>query len=365
MRRVVVVGAGPAGSAAAMTLAGTRRLEVLLVDRATFPRRKACGSALSPWALDLLDELGAGDLVRREAHVIRAALIGAGRLPVVELRGGEEAVVLLRARLDTLLAHEAARRGAELVEGVLVREFVRDGGRVVGVRTSEGDLEADAVIDASGANTRLSRTPARPGRTLHAIMGWYEGMPCAPDTVELYFDPVVRPWYGWVFPESPERVNVGICYAPGADGPTARERFAEFVEARLAGRMARAEQLGDLVGHPIATTGRPTALSQDGLLVAGEAGRLVDAATAEGIHHALASGLTAGALLADLAARGAEPTSVELAPFTKLVRRRVGLRLRAGTFLVGTLRTPALDLALRLGSRRPVQRLLTRVLSAA
>jgi len=365
MKRVVVVGAGPAGSAAAMTLARSPRLEVLLVDRATFPRRKACGSALSPWALELLAELDALELVRREAHVIRAALIGAGSSRVVELRGPAEALVLLRARLDTLLAREAARRGAILVEGTLVRELLREDGRVVGVLTSEGGLEADAVVDASGANTRLSREPARPGRTLNAIMGWYDGFPSVPDSVELYFDPVVRPWYGWVFPESDARVNVGICYAPGPDGANARERFAEFVEERLGDRMRSAEPIGDLVGHPIATTGRPTALSQDGVLVAGEAGRLVDAATAEGIHHALVSGLVAGTLLAQLAERGERPTATALAPFTRLVRRRVGVRLRAGELLLGALRTPVLDVALQLGSQRPVQRLLTRVLSAA
>jgi geranylgeranyl reductase family protein len=365
MKRVVVVGAGPGGSAAAMTLARSPKLEVLLVDRATFPRRKPCGSALSPWAMELLAELGALELVRREAHVIRAALIGAGPSPVVELRGAAEALVLLRARLDTLLAREAARQGATLVEGTLVRELLRDGGRVVGVRTSEGELEADAVVDASGANTRLSRSPERPGRTLHAIMGWYEGLAFTPDAVELYFDPVVRPWYGWVFPESPERVNVGICYAPGADGRNARERFAEFVDHRLAGRLRGAEQLGDLVGHPIATSTRPTALSSDRVLVAGEAGRLVDAATAEGIHHALASGLLAGRTLAALADRGLEPTAANLAPHTAAVRRRVGRRLLAGRALVGVLRTPLLDVALRLGTRRSVQAALTRVLSSA
>ena len=365
MKRVVVVGAGPAGSAAAMTLARSPRLEVVLVDRATFPRRKACGSGLSPWALALLDELEVGDLVRRAAYPIRAALIGAGQRPVIELRGGEEAAVLLRERLDDLLAQEAVRRGARLVEGTLVRGLAREGDRVVGVLTSDGELEADAVVDASGANTRLSREPARPGRTLNAIMGWYEGFPAVSDAVELYFDPVVRPWYGWVFPESDDRVNVGICYAPGPDGANARERFAEFVEERLGDRVRSAEPIGDLVGHPIATTGRPTALSQEGVLVAGEAGRLVDAATAEGIHHALASGLVAGTLLGELAERGERPSAAALAPFTRLVRRRVGLRLRAGELLLGALRTPVLDVALQLGSRRPVQRLLTRVLSAA
>src|SRR5215212_9071299 len=108
MKRVVVIGAGPAGSAAAMTLCRFPSVETLLLERATFPRRKVCGSGLSPWCLDLLDELGVGPAVRREAYTIHGALIGGANGAPVELRGKYEAAILLRARFDSLLAKEAA-----------------------------------------------------------------------------------------------------------------------------------------------------------------------------------------------------------------------------------------------------------------
>jgi geranylgeranyl reductase family protein len=362
MKRVVVIGAGPAGSAAAMTLARCRGIQVLLLDRAAFPRRKVCGSGLSPWALELLDRMGVGPAVRKEAYPVRAGIIGSSRGPNVVLSGRYQAAVLLRARLDTLLAHEAARRGAELREGVRVLGLVHVRDRLIGVRTDQGDIEADAAIVCNGANTTLAREP-RPGKTLHAIMGWYEGVEGVGEAVELYFDEAVRPYYGWVFPEGPRRVNIGICYAPG--GPNARERFAAFVEGRLAKRMMRATALGPLVGHPIATTSRPTTLVQPGTLVAGEAGRLVDPATAEGIHHALASGRVAARFLGTLLEEGAEPSRERLAPYTGLVRRQLGRRLRTGEMFLHIARTPVLDLALRFGSLRPVQSLLTWLLAGA
>lgn len=360
MKRVVVIGAGPAGAAAAMNLARSRRTQVLLLDRATFPRRKVCGSGLSPWALELLDRMGVGSAVRKEAYPIRAGIIGSSRGPTVELRSHYQAAVLNRARLDMLLAHEAARRGAELREGVRVLGLVHASGRLAGVRTDQGDLEADAAIVCNGANTRLAQQ-ARPGRTLHTIMGWYEGVEGVGDAVELYFDEAIRPHYGWVFPEGPGRVNIGICYLPG--GANARERFAAFVNGRLAARLKRASPLGPLVGHPVTTTNEPVALVQPGTLVAGEAGRLVDPATAEGIHHALASGWLAGRFLGKVLEQGDEPSPQRLAPYTGLVRRQLGQRLRTGDLFLRMARTPALDLALRFGNLRPVQALLTWLLA--
>jgi len=222
----------------------------------------------------------------------------------------------------------------------------------------------DAAIVCNGATSTLAPA-ARRGRTLNAIMGWYDGVEDVGDAVELYFDPVVKPYYGWLFPESTRRVNIGLCYAPDAGGPNALQRFEEFVATRFGRRVQRAERIGRLVGHPIATTYRPTALAQHGTLVAGEAGRLVDPVTAEGIHHAMTSGLLAGELMGDVLARGLEPTVANLAPHTTRVRRRLGGGLWAGQALLAITRTPLLALALRSMSSRSMKRVLTWALARA
>ncbi len=364
MKRVVVIGAGPAGSAAAMSLTRSPRVQVVVLERAHLPRRKVCGSGLSPWALTLLDRMGVGARVRKEAYPIRAGIVGGSQGQSVELRSHYEAAVLLRERFDMLLAHEAARRGAQLREGVRVDRLVRDQGQLRGVQTSAGEIEADAVIVCNGANSKLAKAP-RPGQTLHTILGWYEGIDGISDAVELYFDAVVKPYYGWVFPESRSRVNIGICYAPTPGGLNARQRFEVFLERRLAKRLKYATPVGGLVGHPVATCSRPTSLVQPGTLLAGEAGRLVDPATAEGIHHALASGWLAGEFLGSLLEQGGELTEPRLRPYTQLVQKRIGPRLRTGQLFLHMARTPVLDLALRLGSLPAIRSLLTWLLAGA
>jgi flavin-dependent dehydrogenase len=339
-------------------------IEVLLLERGTFPRQKPCGSGLSPWALDVLDGMGLGPRIRAGAYPIHAARIGSGNLPPLELRGRYEAAIYPRADLDALLAREAAQRGAGLREGARVEELVRHAGRLIGIRTSTGRIEVDAAIICNGASSTLAPAP-RPGTTLHSIMGWWEGVADVSDAVELYFDPPVRPYYGWLFPESRGRVNIGICYAPAPGAPNARQRFGEFVEGRFGRRLKGAAQIGRLVGHPIATTRTPTSLVQDGTLLAGEAARLVDPATAEGIYSALDSGLVSGRVLGEVLESGRAPSPRNLAPYAALIRQRLGRRLAAGDLLLKALGTPILDVVLRLGSLRPVRSALTWALAHA
>ncbi|MEM9193959.1 MAG: NAD(P)/FAD-dependent oxidoreductase [Myxococcota bacterium] len=359
MARVVVAGAGPAGSAAAM---GLRRegIETILVDRRPFPRTKVCGSGLSPWTLDLLDELGVGAKVRSRAFRIDGAIIAGVEGDGIELRGDHETAILLREEFDELLMNEARARGAEFREGVRVRGAVYDGERLVGVETADGVIEADGLIDCTGATGKLASTHHRSGRTLHTILGWFEGVANTQDVVELYFDPTVKPHYGWVFPETAERVNIGLVYEPTEDGLNARERFSAFVERRLSRRIRGAQQLGKLMGHPAHVSSFPRGLVRDGVLVAGEAGRLVDAATAEGIYHGLVSGTAAGRLLGQLLGEGEAPTAAKLAPYQRIVQQKLAVRMMLGRSLMTALRSPVLDLALRLGDSRPVRTVITK-----
>ncbi|MBV6622508.1 MAG: geranylgeranyl reductase family protein [Rivularia sp. (in: Bacteria)] len=364
MKRVIVIGAGPAGSAAAMSLAKFPDIEVHLLDKATFPRRKVCGSGLSPWTLELLDEMGVGSIIRKEVYPIKAGIIGGVGGTAVELRSEYEAAVLLRSRFDTLLAYEAARRGAKLTEGVRVQELVRENGRLLGVKTNQGEIEADAVIVCSGGASKLAQAK-RPGITLRALMGWYEGVAGISDAVEIYFDPMVKPYYGWVFPETKNRVNIGICYNPSIGDLNAKQRFEAFIENRLAQRVKYASRIDYLMGHPIAITHKPTALVQSGTLIAGEAGNLVDPATAEGIHTALASGMIAGTFLGSRLDNGYLPTFENLSPYTKLIRQKIGPRLMAGNAFLQVAKTPILDFALRFGSFKPVKNVLNWALTGA
>lgn len=353
MRRAIVVGAGPAGAAAAMRLAGSRDVECLVLERKTLPRTKACGSGLSPWTLRYLDLLGVGDQVRQRAFRIDGAIIAGTEGEGVELRGDHETAILLRSSFDELLMREAERRGAKLYEGTRVRRIETHNGGL-GVETEQGTFEADVVIDCSGATGGFDRERRRELRgaslegTLHTIMGWYEGVKETSDVVELFFDRELKPHYGWVFPESAERVNIGICYFP-RPGSNARELFQSFLERRLGSRLNGAQAIDQWIGHPVNVSSAPRGLTAPGVIRAGEAGWLADFATAEGIYHALVSGHIAGEHVVRQA-EGSWASDLGAKTYQARVLRALGPRMLGGRLLTSALKGPVLDTALKFRS---------------
>jgi flavin-dependent dehydrogenase len=338
----------------------------VLLERKVLPRTKACGSGLSPWTLKFLDRLGVGREVRRRAFRIDGAIIAGTDGRGVELRGDHETAVMLRSDFDELLTREAERRGTEVRENCTVRRIENHRGQVA-VETTQGTFEADAVIDCSGAtggfDRERRRAPSSAAQsTLHTIMAWYEGLQGTSDVVELFFDRELKPHYGWIFPESARRVNVGLCFEPDKAKPNARKRFEEFLERRLARRLQGAEQVGSWIGHPVNVSSVPAQLSAPGVLRAGEAGWLADFATAEGIYHALVSGHLAGAHLAQLAERGWRE-DLDGFRYQASVLKTLAPRMLGGRLLMSALRSPALDLALRFSSARATREVLKRAFS--
>jgi flavin-dependent dehydrogenase len=273
--------------------------------------------------------------------------------------------VLLRSEFDELLAREAQTRGAELREDCSVRRIEHHRGQI-SVETSQGTFEADAVIDCSGATGGFDKERRRASSlgqaTLHTIMGWYQGLQGTSDVVELFFDRELKPHYGWVFPESAGRVNVGLCFAPDKAKPNARQRFEAFLERRLSRRLRGAEQLGGWIGHPVQVSSVPKQLSAPGVLRAGEAGWLADFATAEGIYHALVSGYLAGTHLGSLTDRGF-PADLDAPTYQRRVIKALAPRMLGGRLLMSALKSPALDIALGFSSVRATREVLKRAFS--
>jgi flavin-dependent dehydrogenase len=152
---IAVVGAGPAGSVAAFLLARAGR-RVVLLDRATFPRRKVCGCCLNGLALSALRAAGLGELPARLGAVPldRVTLAANGRTATVRLPGG---VSLSRETMDAALVREAEQVGAAVRTGVRVKlgELRPDGW---GLQAGEDVVHAKLVIDATGLNGQLTAT---------------------------------------------------------------------------------------------------------------------------------------------------------------------------------------------------------------
>jgi len=362
---VVVVGAGPAGAAAALRLAQLGVRDVVLLDRADFPRDKTCGSGLSPRGIRTLRELGVWDAIVPHAYRVTGLRLvtPGGREAVVS--GGESAaaVVCLRRTLDLTLLERARALGVEFVGGFTAQTLRCDGDRVAGVVSRDGrEIAARWTIVADGAHSRLT-VDGSPPRMMQAIMGWWEGAPVRAHHVEMVFDRLVTPGYGWLFPESATRVNIGVCYDDPRRERNARRVFEAFLDKHYAQRLRAAVPVGGLKGHPIAYTYRVGRLASPGRLVAGEAGRMVHPATAEGISQGMRSGVFAAEAVAAALDDGLDERA-GCAAYEARCRRAFGASFAAARLWRAAVTSSALDRIVAAIQRPAVKTALARLMAA-
>lgn len=225
---VLVIGAGPAGAAAGYWLA-RHGLDVVMVDKKTFPREKTCGDGLTPRAVKQIEDMGLGDQLSRfhRYEGLRATAHG----KALELQWPAHPIypqhgyVVRRRELDTMVARNAVAAGATLLEGhealapVLDRGFVRGATVQANDADSPTDITAKYVIVADGANSRFGRalgtfrTKEWPYGT--AIRTYWETPRHAEPWIESALDVTDRngnplPGYGWIFPVGDGTVNIGV-----------------------------------------------------------------------------------------------------------------------------------------------------------
>jgi menaquinone-9 beta-reductase len=323
---VVIAGAGPAGAAAGHLLARAG-VDVVVLERARFPRDKSCGDGVTAHSVDILDDMG----VTFESFGNRAirtfgGLIGGPSGETFEaappLHKGRpvECWVVPRMVLDEAVANAAAKAGAKLVQGATVTRVVRNNGGCGGVEYNDGSgvqtLAAKVVIGADGAHSIVAKSlgvSASPRRHLgYALRAYYNGVEGLNRDLEIYyFDRDLLPGYGWVFPTGPSTANVGIGLYSGELERSARKLrdiLDDFIasEPNVKDRFRSASQCGRAVGWPlpVSTVHRPTVF--DGAMLCGDAASLIDPLTGEGIWTALVSGRSAAkAALAALRANDA------------------------------------------------------------
>lgn len=304
---VLIVGAGPAGSACATALARSGR-RVLLVDQHDFPREKVCGDGLIPDAHHALKRLGVLDEVMARAHpVTHVRCVGPG--------GGQVDVpghlaVLPRRELDDVLVTHARSSGTDVRTPWRFQSLVEDADqRVVGaVVQAGGDTRtvlAHWVVLATGARIQplanaglcTRRTPSGIAlRTYVRHPGFQH------DTMDVVWHRRLRPGYGWIFPCGKDVFNIGVgaffrrhdARDQAADA-NLREVFDTFtrIHPAAARLMDGGEPLGDLRGAPLRCTLEGALHGRPGLLTTGEALGSTYDFTGEGIGKALETGLLA------------------------------------------------------------------------
>ena len=338
---VLVVGGGPAGSATARLLAAAGRT-VVLVDRAAFPRDKACSEYMSPEAVRILDRLGVLGTLEEEGAVPLAgtALTAArgarlhGRFALAGYRPYRSTGLSVSRRvLDHRLLEAARDADATVLERTAVEELVHEGGGVAGavVRRADGSRSTVSARLTVGADGLRSVVGRRLGRRRQgalrrvAFVGHVEGVEGMGDSAEMF---VGRRGYLGLNPIGGGRTNVALVVpldrASAARGRTEaffREALADFpgVSRRVGG--------GRLVRRVLATgpfaawSGRVTA---DGAALVGDAADFFDPFTGEGIYSALRGAELLAAAADRALERPGRVTAAALAPYRWARRRAFG-----------------------------------------
>jgi geranylgeranyl reductase family protein len=366
---VVIVGAGPAGAACAAHLGQLGVQDVVLVDRHDFPRDKTCGSGLSPKGIQTLKDLGIWHEIEPLSYGINGIrIVTPGGLESWQSAGDKaEAVVCERRVLDHKILLRAIARGTEFIPNWSASAVLEGKtGRVEGVRSAEGaEIRARFVVIAGGAHCRVGLPEQRPRQTIQAIMGWWSGVPFRPHHVEMIFDKMLTPYYGWLFPEADDRVNIGITYeeAPGAPKQNARELFDAFLDKHYKARLADAKELKPRKGHPVVWNYTPEKLTRPGAIVVGEAGLMTHPATAEGIYQGMRSGMLAAEAISDVTSRGWDEAKA-LAGYEAACRKTFRASFLAGGAFRRFMRTNALDWVVRAGQTPAVQSVTAKLLAS-
>jgi geranylgeranyl reductase family protein len=362
---VAIVGAGPAGTATAAHLGQLGVRDVVLLDTHPFPRDKTCGSGVSPKGIEVLRRLGVWEDVRRAAYPITGLRLVTPKGHAIDLSGGPgtDAIVCLRRTLDHLILQRAQDAGVQFVPHFTASRLTMEHGRVTGVVARDGrEVRARATVIAGGTHCKLI-PERRPRKIIQAIMGWWEGVPFREHHVEMVFDPMVLPLYGWLFPESGDRVNIGITYEDPQGEKNARELFQRFLDKHYAGRLAHARPIGGWKGHPVATSYRIERLTSPGRIVVGESGLLTHPATAEGIYQGMRSGMMAAETIRDVLVSGADEAAA-FAAYERGCRKTFRASFLGGGLFRLLLKTPVLDWMVRAGTTPVVRRTAARLLAS-
>lgn len=372
--RVVVVGGGPAGSAAALRLARAGA-DVVLLDRARFPREKACAEYLSPEASRLLDDVGVLRAVEAAgAAQLRGMIV---RAPSGDRIHGEFAaahgfagfrdrgLAIRRTRLDPILLDHARAAGVEVREGVRVTDVERDGrGGVTGVRVlADGraaTLDADLVIGADGLRSVVARrlgvrVQGRLPRRL-AIVAHFRGVAGIGESGEMH---VEADGFCGIADVGHGESNAALVVPASRAGELAGDPagfLLRWLAARpqLAPRYAGAERVGALLttGPFAASTRRAWA---PGAALVGDAADYFDPFTGEGIYSALRGAELLAPLALEALGAGARSArgGAALAAYDRARRRAFrGGRIVERLIATAVAHPPLINRAARVLSRR-------------
>lgn len=314
MHDVVVIGAGPGGSALAYFLA-KHGLDTVLLDKSDFPRDKTCGDGLSPRALAVLQEMDLLETVKAAGFVIHEATVyspnGAPVTTQMPVRDDVPPYMMAIPRLlfDDMVRKRAIEAGATFQSHVRVQNIEQiDGGvRVIGKHEKRPySINGRMAVIAIGANVKLLLDLGilkQQPEMIVAARAYYDNVAELQGSFEFHFDGIPLPGYGWVFPIGDRQANIGagiLRTNKAKRKMTSQNVLKDFLKIPLMQTMLKdAELTGAVKGYPLRTDFHKSPTYGERTILIGEAAGLVNPLTGEGIDYALESAQIAAHHLID------------------------------------------------------------------
>jgi menaquinone-9 beta-reductase len=378
---VIVVGAGPGGSTTAAYLAA-RGLDVVLLEKSSFPRPKVCGDGLTPRAVKQLIALGIDTSEEAGWAHNKGLRIYGGRVEPFILPWPELAefppygLVRARSDFDKILVDNAVAAGARLFENTTVTAPVINPrtDRIVGVRTKDGrQFDAPVVVAADGNSSRLAlgmglaRRDDRPMGV--AVRAYFNSPRSTDDYMESWLElwdgepgkSNLLPGYGWVFALGDGTVNVGlgtVSSRPGSNKTNYKEMLNRWLASTPPEWGYRPEnQIGPILGAALPMSFNRQPAYTRGLVLVGDAGGMVSPFNGEGIPYAMESASMAADAISDAYFRGFGSPSAEhaLRGYPIRLKDEWGGYFRLGQVFVSLIEHPqVMHLCTKYGLPRPV-----------
>ncbi|MGB3714198.1 MAG: NAD(P)/FAD-dependent oxidoreductase [Candidatus Promineifilaceae bacterium] len=308
-REVIVVGAGPSGASAATAMAQRGR-DVLLIDRARFPRDKTCGDGIPASAIEILYSLGMKDKVlASNFYEIQRVLLSSPSgytlvAPIKQAKNGGHTYVIPRMQFDALIQEHAVESGVSFLEGHVTGPIIENG-RVIGVKVKSGGTEeeilAKVVIGADGVTSSIARV-LRPDKQEDkhravALRAYIEDIEELPRIAEFYLYNEILPGYAWIFPLGEGKANIGLGMRLDKyreAGTSLEELLDIFLNMpAIKGRLHQGGRMEGVAIWQLNFGSQHMQRAYDGAILIGDAAGLINPLTGGGITNGVQSAVIA------------------------------------------------------------------------
>ncbi|UAY50986.1 geranylgeranyl reductase family protein [Ferruginibacter albus] len=312
---VIIVGGGPSGAACAITLAETTKLKIALIDKASFPRDKTCGDALSIDVINQVSWMSPSLAEKFSAHTNKIASYGVkifsadhSSIAIPLIYKGKKGCGYVFPRMDfdnVLFQHAKEYSNISCFENSEVRSIDKNNDGVL-VTTKNEQLEAPVIVGADGAHSivvkQLSDIEVEKEHYCAGLRIYYEGVTGFNDDnmIELHFFKDVVPGYLWLFPLADNKANVGIGMLSSEVSKrkvNLKETLFDLINNHpdIKERFKNAKALETVKGYGLPLGSKKRNISGERFILTGDAAGLIDPLTGEGIANAIRSGRVAAA----------------------------------------------------------------------